>query len=146
MLTLVQCLFHPHVTAVARKRPRSFFPKYRWQVTPKHAYTLDPTMSEWANYAVVKAQGGNLSGNKLAFAGNSLGNSQSQSSQLAEPLWTDLGLKSGVSLLELISTYKKRKEHKRGMNCQTFSQNPCTRGKSHYPHTINQHWPQYGKQ
>ena len=32
--------FHPRVTAVARKRPRSFCRKCRWQVTAKHAYTL----------------------------------------------------------------------------------------------------------
>ena len=32
--------FHPHVTAVARKRSRSFCQKCRWQVTAKHAYTL----------------------------------------------------------------------------------------------------------
>ena len=32
--------FHPRVTAVARKRPRSFCQKCRWQVTAKHAYTL----------------------------------------------------------------------------------------------------------
>ena len=32
--------FHPRVTAVARKRPRSFRQKCRWQVTAKHAYTL----------------------------------------------------------------------------------------------------------
>ena len=32
--------FHPRVTAVARKRPRSFCLKRRWQVTAKHAYTL----------------------------------------------------------------------------------------------------------
>ena len=32
--------FHPRVTAVARKRPRSFCQKCRWQVTVKHAYTL----------------------------------------------------------------------------------------------------------
>ena len=40
------------VTAVARKRSRSFYQKCRWQVTYKHAYILDPTMSEWADYAV----------------------------------------------------------------------------------------------
>ena len=34
-------------------------PKYRWQVTPKHVYTLDPTKSEWADYAV-QAQYGNM--------------------------------------------------------------------------------------
>ena len=32
--------FHPCVTAVTRKRPRSFCQKCRWQVTAKHAYTL----------------------------------------------------------------------------------------------------------
>ena len=32
--------FHPRVTAVARKRPRSICQKRRWQVTAKHAYTL----------------------------------------------------------------------------------------------------------
>ena len=32
--------FHPRVTAVARKRPRSCSPKCRWQVTPRHAYTV----------------------------------------------------------------------------------------------------------
>ena len=37
---LVRYPFHPRVTAVARKRPRSFFQKCRWQVTAKHAYTL----------------------------------------------------------------------------------------------------------
>ena len=42
----------PRVTAVARKRPRSLCQKCRWPVTPKHAHTLDPTKSEWADYAV----------------------------------------------------------------------------------------------
>ena len=35
-------LTDPRDTAVARKRPRSFCPKCRWQVIPKHAYTLEP--------------------------------------------------------------------------------------------------------
>ena len=33
--TLIRCPFHPRVTAVARKRPRSFYQQCRWQVTPK---------------------------------------------------------------------------------------------------------------
>ena len=37
------------VTEVARKRSRLFCQKCRWQVTPKHAYTLDPAKSEWAD-------------------------------------------------------------------------------------------------
>ena len=51
MLTLIRCPFHFRVTAVACKRLRPFCQKYRWQVTPKHAYILDPTKSEWADYA-----------------------------------------------------------------------------------------------
>ena len=60
------------VTAVARKRPRLFCQKCRYQVTPKHAYTFDPMKSEWADYAAVQAQCGNLSGNELTR--NSSGN------------------------------------------------------------------------
>ena len=40
------------------------------------------------------------------------GNIWPQSSQLAEPLWTDPGIKSGISVLELISIQKKRKKKK----------------------------------
>ena len=47
----------------------------------------------------------NLSGNELTR--NSSENTRSQSSQLAEPLWTDPGLKSGISVRKLISTKKK---------------------------------------
>ena len=46
MLTLIRCPFHPRVTAVARKIPRSFCQKCS---TPKHAYTFDPTKLEWAD-------------------------------------------------------------------------------------------------
>ena len=72
----------------------------------QHVYTLDPTKSEWADYAAVRAECGNLSGNELTR--NSSENTQSQSSQLAEPLWTDPGLQSGISLRELISLKKKK--------------------------------------
>ena len=36
----MRCLFHPRVIAVTRKRPRSFYQKCSWQVTPKHVCTL----------------------------------------------------------------------------------------------------------
>ena len=90
-----------------RKRPRSFCQKCRWKVSPKHAYTLDPKKLEWADYAAVQAECWNLSGNELTR--KSSGNIRSQSSQLAEPLWTDPDLKSRISLRELISTLKKKK-------------------------------------
>ena len=103
MLTLIRCPFHPRVIAVARKRSRSFCQKCRWQVTPKHAHTFDPTESEWADYAAVQAEFGNLSGNELAR--NSSGNTRPQSSLLADP-----GLTSGISVRERISTKKKCKK------------------------------------
>ena len=96
------CPFHPRVTTVTRKRPRSVCPKCRWQVTPKHAYTLDPSKSEWADYAAVQAECGNLSGNELTRKLS--GDIRPQSSQLVEPLWTDPGLKSGISVPDLIFT------------------------------------------
>ena len=84
------------------KRPQSFYQKCRWQVTPKHAYILDPSKSGWAGYAAVQAECGNLSGNELTR--NSSGNTRLQSSQLAEPLWTVPDRRSGISLRELISS------------------------------------------
>ena len=78
---------------------------------------------------------GNSSGKELTH--NSSGNTRSQSSLLAEPLCTDPGLKSGISVRKLICTLKKKKKKKtplRGINCQTFSQNPRTRGKSYHHH------------
>ena len=67
-------------------------------------------------------------------SGNWSGNTLLESSELAEPLWTDPGLKSGISLRELIATLKKK--HRRGLNCRTFSQNPRTRGKSRNHHHV----------
>ena len=71
---LIKCPFHPHVTAVACKRPRSFCQKCRWQVMPKHTYTFDPSKSEWADCAAVLGECWNLSGNELTC--NSSGNTR----------------------------------------------------------------------
>ena len=95
------------VTAVARKRPRSYCQQFRWKVTVKHAHILDPTKSEWANHAVL-AQCGNHQGNKLTC--NSSGNARPQSSQLAEPLWTAPDPDSEIVVRELISPLKKKKK------------------------------------
>ena len=43
---------------------------------------------------------------------NLSGNIRPQSSQLAEPLWTDPGIESGISVRELTSTKKKKKRRK----------------------------------
>ena len=42
-------LFHPHVTAAACKRSRSFYQKCRWQVTAKHACTLRMWLYAWSD-------------------------------------------------------------------------------------------------
>ena len=55
MLTFIQFPFKPRVTAVARKRPRSFCQKCKWQVTPKRACTLGPMKSQWTDFAAVQA-------------------------------------------------------------------------------------------
>ena len=104
-----------------------------WQVTPKHAYTVDPTKSEWTDYAAVQAYWGNLWGNELTR--NLSGNIRPQSFQLAEPLWTDPSMKSGISVRELISTSKKKEEKKKKKRRPgTFSPNPRQRGKNHHHH------------
>ena len=105
LCSLIRCPFQPRSTAVARKRHRSFYQKCRWQVTPKRAYTLGPAKSEYADYSAVQAWCGNLPSNELTR--HMSGNSRPQSSQLAEPLWADPGLKSGISVRERISTLKK---------------------------------------
>ena len=122
LLTLIRCLFHPRVITVAHKRPGSFRQKCRQQVTPKHTYTLDPTKLKWADYAAIQALCGNLSGDELIH--NSSRNTRSQLSQLATFFFL---------------------MHRWRMICQTFSKNPCKRGKSHRPHhhhhkiTISRH-------
>ena len=58
-----------------------------------------------------------------------------QSFQLAELLWTDPGLKNGISVRELISTLKKKEAKlRRGLIVPTFSQSPRKHGKSHHHH------------
>ena len=50
----------------------------------------------------------NLSRTELTH--DSSGNTRPQSSQLAEPLWTGPGLKSGISVRELISTLQNKQK------------------------------------
>ena len=63
---------------------------------------------------------------------NSVETYRPQSSQFAEPLWIDPSVKSGISVREPISTYKKKKKRRKRrqrMNGRTFSQSPRKRGK-----------------
>ena len=81
---------------------------------------------------------GNLLRKKLTS--KSSGNTRPQSSQLAEPLWTDPGLKSGLGMRELISTPtthppQKKKKKSAGGEPWNLPQCPRKRGKSHHlPH------------
>ena len=130
VLTLIWCPFHLCVNAVAHKRPWLFCQKCRWQVTPKHTYTFDPAKLQWADYAVVQAQCGNLSGNELTH--NLSGNLQPQLSLLAEALWTDPGIKSGNCCVRanLHFNSNNNKTCRQGMNGRTFSKDPCMREKA----------------
>ena len=53
---------------------------------------------------------GNLSVNELTH--NLSGNIRPQSSQLAEPLWVDPGVKNGIRVCELIYFSKKKNKKK----------------------------------
>ena len=70
---------------------------------------------------------------------NSSGNTQSQLSQLAKPLWTDPGLKSGISVWANLHL-KKNKNRRWGINCWTFSQNPHTWKSDHHHHVRGAGW------
>ena len=80
----------------------------------------------------------NMSGFSIIFSIIfSSGNIRPQSSQLTELLWTNPGIKSGISVSELMPTLKKKhtkkkKKRRRGMSGDIFSQNPRERGKSHH--------------
>ena len=47
------------------------------------------------------------------LARSSSENARPQSSQLADPLWNDPGVKSGIAVRELISTKKTKKKKKK---------------------------------
>ena len=60
-------------------------------------------------------------------------NTRPQSCQLAEPLWTDSALKSGISMRELISTLKNKNKKKPQAGNEwsdIFFQNPFKREKN----------------
>ena len=101
--------------------------KRRWQVTPKHAYTLYPMNLEGADHAVLAVWEPITEENE--FTRNLSGNIWPQLSQLAEPLWTDPGLRSG-------NWWVQADLHWRGwvgINLWTFPRNPHMWGKSHLP-------------
>ena len=70
---------------------------------------------------------------------NSLGNTRLQSSQLAKPLWTDPGLKSEISVRELISTLKNKKAQV-GNEWSNILHKSSHLRKSHHHHHHHQYY------
>ena len=68
-------------------------------------------------------------GNRLTVSHNLSGYTWPQLSQPIEPLWTDPGLKSGIGVLVLSSTTKKKKKNA-GRKWMTFHQSPHNEGKT----------------
>ena len=68
---------------------------------------------------------------------NLSGNIRPWSSQLAEPHWTGPGIKSGISVRELISTLKKKKGAGWEWMVEHSSKDPCKRGKRHHQQPVH---------
>ena len=114
----IRCPFHPRVITVTRKRPRSFCQKRRWQVTPKHAYPLTQRSRSGLSMPS-RPSVGTFQGNEST--GNSSVNTRLQSSQLDDPLWSDPGLRSGLSAqADLYMKKKKKQNRRRGSNHLNF--------------------------
>ena len=62
---------------------------------------------------------GTCQGNELTR--NLSGNRRPQLSKLAEPLWTNSGLKSEIGMRELISIFKKQKKVQAGIDSLNLS-------------------------
>ena len=121
MLTLTRCPFHPVLL--------------QWHVKdPSHSaksaggtlhLNMQTPLTQWSQSWLTVLSGhsaGIYQGNKLTH--NSSENTWLQLSHLAEPLWTDSGLKSWIGVCELISTKKKKKNRRWGMNRWTFPKSP----------------------
>ena len=97
----------PRATTVALKRLQSFCQKF----TPEYAYTLDPGPNEvgvgWLCCLGLVWDLIRKTSSHATRHGPRL-----QSSQLAEPLWTDPSLKSGIGIRELLSTLPRKQNQK----------------------------------
>ena len=96
---LLQWHMHTHTyththTHIHTHTKRSLCQKRRWQVTPKHAYALVPTRSEWADFIVQAQWGKELTYNLSVGA-------RPHSSRLAEALLTDPGFNWLIKCLSL---------------------------------------------
>ena len=106
VLTLPQCPFH-HMLLQWHLKDPGHSAKSAGGRLHLNMYT---TLTQWNHNGLTMLSRhcvGTYQGNKLTC--NSSGNIRPQSSQLTEPLWIDLGLKTGSGVCELISTLKKKK-------------------------------------
>ena len=104
---LISCVFLIFLSLVWLKLPTCRCQHACWLMPRGTTTVSNSSLRSGLTMPLSRRSVGNLSGNELTR--NSSGNTRSQSSQLAEPLWTDPGLKSGISVRELISTVKRKK-------------------------------------
>ena len=111
MLTLIRCSFHPVLLQWHVKDPGHSVKSASGRLNLNmHTPLTQPSRSGLT--VLSRHSVGTYQGNKLTR--NPSGNTRLQSSKLAEPLWTDLGLKSVIGMCELISTLKKKKKAQAG--------------------------------
>ena len=106
MLTLNQCPFHPHFTAVARKRPRSFSKTADGRLhlnmhTPLTQRNRSGLIMPLSRHSVKAFQ------EMISHATRQETLSHSRLSSLSH--WTNPGVQSEISVRKLISTFKKKK-------------------------------------
>ena len=108
MPTLIRGLFHPVLLLWHIKDP-SFCQKRKWQKYLNMPTSL--TQQSWSGLTMLSMHSVGTSQGKEATC-NLSGNTWPQSSQLAEPLWTDLVLKSGIGVCEMIHPPPPKKNKK----------------------------------
>ena len=132
MLTFIRCPFHPSVTLVHVKEPGHSAKSAGGRL---HVDTHTPlTYRNRSELTMLLSRYSVGTYQKTSSQGNSSGNTRPQSSQVADPLCTDPGLKSGIGVRKLTSTRNNNnKKRRRGMNHRTFPQHPRKQRKSHHP-------------
>ena len=107
MLTLIRCLFHAVLAQWHVKDP-CHSAKSAGGRLHLNAHTPLTRRSLSGLTMLSRHSVGTYQGNELTR--NSLGKTRPQSSQLAESLWTDPDLKSGIGVRQLVSTCKRERE------------------------------------
>ena len=102
VLTLTRCLFQPHVTRVARKRPKSFCQNCKWQVTPLTQHSQNGLTMPLSRHRM---------GTYLETCSHATCQGTFSHGQLS--LLSHCGIKSGISVCKLIFTLKKKKSASR---------------------------------